>query len=106
MNAERTYYAEQVVIHFQENKEVAYQCQRLDDNYYLAVDVYILQEGEVLHRYFRHFEREVHVIHYHNFIKKFLRDPQYRKDYLANGELNWEGVLDLDAPKRKESRYA
>ena len=106
LNAERTYHYAGLKIHFCENKEVANQCLRLGDLYYLAVDIYILKDDEILHRYFRHFDKEVHMIHYQNFIKKFLRDPLYRQEYLAKGEDNWDGVLDLDGYKKQVNRYA
>lgn len=106
LNPERIYQHRHLTIRFSENQEVAYQCHQLGEPYYLAVDIIVLDEDEILHRYFRYFEKDVHVIHYHNFIKKFLRDPFYRKEYLVRGEAHWEDVFDLDAYYRQTSRYA
>ena len=105
LNFERAYQFEQFMIHFRENIDVAYQCYLSGKPYYLAIDIYILEEGEILHHYFRLFEKKVHIVHYQNFIKKFLRDPLYREQYLSNGEGNWGNVIDLDIFKEENNHY-
>src|SRR5690606_25585237 len=45
---------------------------------------------------FKYFNKILSIDEYSNFVKKFLKDPKYRKQFLVKSYNNWTGIIDFN----------
>lgn len=59
-----------------------------------SVIVTIVNKDGEFTRYRRDFDKKISAAHYDRFVKKFLRDQEYRQQYLLSGFTPWKGTID------------
>ncbi|MHA2500608.1 MAG: hypothetical protein ACXAEL_13660, partial [Candidatus Hodarchaeales archaeon] len=65
-----------------------------EPSYFFQIIVY--EHGIVVAQYEREFSSYPDSTHYARFVAKFLRDPEYRRQFQRQGE--WNGIIEFKAP--------
>jgi hypothetical protein len=65
-----------------------------EPSYFFQITIY--EHGQVIARYEREFSSYPSSTHYARFVAKFLRDPEYRRQFQQQGE--WNGTIEFKAP--------
>ncbi|MHA2296938.1 MAG: hypothetical protein ACXAEU_03085 [Candidatus Hodarchaeales archaeon] len=93
-----------IEVRFQDRTPVDYllDCHKCGEepSYIIRIRVKNLATNAVLANYEREFPSLPQRTHYHNFVRKFLKDPVYRQQYLVSGQ--WAGSLTFHAQSGQE----
>lgn len=79
-----------------DEQEMLY-CYKDREPCFAAIKITIVdqQTDKLIGVYLRIFEKEINQRYYDNFVKKFLRDPEYRKQFLRDDEGEWMGTIEI-----------
>ena len=98
-----------IQIQFKEDEQAALYALKDQEEYFLCVRILVHsveKDGKkkaLIGEYFKEFQNKVTSVPYHNFVKKFLEDPDYRKQYHVDGK-EWEGQLQFTSEKGVNKR--
>jgi len=98
-----------IQIQFKEDEQAALYALKDQEEYFLCVRILVHsvekngKKKALIGEYFKEFQSKVTSVPYHNFVKKFLEDPDYRKQYHVDGK-EWEGQLQFTSEKGVNKR--
>jgi hypothetical protein len=87
------YTNQNTTVTFKENENEAFDTLKHGELYYLALDICVYKDDQLLAKYFRNFESKVTTHHFQRFIQKFLEEPRYREAYAVDNFDPWTGFI-------------
>jgi len=90
----QTYISENIKVEFEQIKDIYFS----KDGYHVGVRITVSEinpkniEGKRISMYTKYFDNMVSNPSYHNFVKRFLENAEYRKQYLERG-YHWRGSI-------------
>lgn len=92
MDYTKTIQKKPIKVKFFENELIQTTNNKYDSNHILTIEILVFINNKILARYCRHFDKKVSALHYHEFIKKFLEDTTYRKQFHYDRK-HWNGSI-------------
>jgi hypothetical protein len=93
MDFQEVYKSGNLEVRFEESEQEMLYCLKDREPYFLTYFISVHEDGKVISRYFKRFDKHVHANERNRFIRKFLEEPTFRSSMLVDGSVPWEGII-------------
>lgn len=88
---EKKFVESDVEVKIKHNEAAYFYALKDNEPIYLALKILVRKNNEIIAEYFKEYKEEISTLHYYNFVKNFLENPESRLGIAIKGE--WEGVI-------------